>query len=1100
MIANGIQRLGWMLSICVLAACTGTTAFAQSTTGSIYGTVTDSTSAVIPNATITVTNLETNQIYRATSNGSGNYVFPSLSPGTYKISAQMTSFRGETQTGLHLDANQNVQASFSLVAGAKEQSITVEATNTLIDTRSSQLATTVDQRRLEELPLNGRDAYDLVNLSPNVTNYVQANGGSQVGDNVGATFSVNGLHAYNNSYYLDGASDTTFFRQGGNYSPNPDALQEFRLLTSNFDAEFGAMPGGVVNFITRSGSNSFHGLAYDYLRNNILNAKNYFNTVVTPLKQNQFGGNFGGPILHNKLFFFADYQGLRIHTSSLIAPSAITVPTTAERTGNFSADSTIPKCTGTSSANTTTYPCGGPAGVIPAQYLDPVAVNVLNSIPVATSFNGKSGGPGPQQNAVANVSANQYLGRGDYQLNSKHLLSAMYFNEKGQQQNPTAGGANIIGWSGNLIEDTVTNTVGTDTWTISANALNTFRLYYTGNHYAAADLYSGKNSLASLGAAIPDGATPSTQPNFRVTGFFTMGNSGSAPNSYTQTAFGGGDTLNWTRGNHTIKAGWTFQWNKYYLNTVGQRAGIYTVNGATSGNSLADFELGKASIFNQNNGFVVNLHQPDPAIFAQDDWRATRRLTLNLGIRWELFPPFTGGNKQGTFIPNVQSTRFPTAPLGVLSAGDPGVPDGILQTTWNRFSPRVGLAYDVFGDGRTSFRMGYGIFYSGISASFYSSLVGPLYAASVTLNSAKNFVNPYTSVNATDPFPYTPNLANPVFAPGLTFAGMTPYNKAVPYVQEYNVTLEQQFGSNWGFHLSYVGNAARKFYTQRDENAPIYSPTGSASAASILARRPYKPAGVSYVFNGIDQLAPIASSSYNSLQTSITRRFTHGFSFTGSYVWAKTMTNSADPTPNPITMFTNTNSYNFAQDWGKATSYAPQRFVASYLYAIPGVHRWGFIGTQILSGWQVNGITTLSTGSPFNVLSGVDSNFDGVATDRPNVVGNPIIGGSRTRTAKIAGFFNTTAFAQVPAGTPYGNEQMNMLVGPGYINTDFSAFKIFPLWKEHTLQFRGEVFNVFNNINLGNPGATLSNAATFGKITSEAGGNRVVQFALRYSF
>jgi hypothetical protein len=1097
------------LALVVWLAPTGN---AQSTTGSIYGTVADSSGAVIPQAAVTVVEVQTNETHATASNESGNYVFPSLAPGSYTVTAKRNGYQTETQTGIRLDTNQNLHVIFNLNVGSIVQNVTVTATTTLVDTRESELGSTIDQARLEQLPLNGRNAYDLVQLSPGVTNYSAAQNSQYVGDVAGATFSTNGLRAYENSFYLDGANNTSYYRPGGNYAPNPDALLEFRILTSNFDAEFGSMPGAVVNMVTRSGTNSFHGLAYDFVRNTIFNAKTWPQSIPGHLRYNQFGGNLGGPILHNRLFGFFSYQGLRIAQNAIINAGAATVPTAAERAGDFTADGakSLPKCTGTSSANTKTYPCGGTPGLIPQQYLDPVVQNILKSIPLpaannpasASSPDGTPGGPTAQQTANQPVGSNQYLGRGDYELNDRHRLSFMYFHEFGTQQSPTSGGQTVLGYAGDLIEDAQENDVGTDTWTISPNILNTVRAYYTGNHYQAADIFAGKNTFSQLGMAIPCGGSPCTQPNVRIPGYIaSLGNSGSAPNIFTLTTLGAGDTLIWTHGNHSLKFGATIARNKFATSGVGQRAGIYTINGNFSGNPLADFLMGKAATYNQNNSYPVNLHQWDPAVFAQDDWKIARRLTVNLGVRWEVFEPFYGENNTGTFVPNVQSTTIPTAPLGILFNGDKGVPDGILQTTWDKFAPRLGFAFDVFGDGSTSVRGAAGLFYSQVAADFYSSLLSPIYNEGVQIASTTSFANPYAgSTVPVDPFPYTPNLKNPTFAAGLAFPAEPPNNKAVPYVTEYNLTIERQFGSNWSAGISYVGNTGRKFYSTRDENAPLYSPTGTATGASELARRPYKPAGVSYVFNAIDEYYPGISSSYNSLQATLTKRFAHSFSINANYVWSKDMADGIDPTANPITTFSASNEYSFKTDYGKASYDLPQRFVASYLWVSPAVHAWGFVGREALSGWRLSGITTLSTGTPFNMVSGTDTNLDGYGNDRPNQIADWHLAGGRSRTQKAAEFFNVAGFSAVPAGTAtgLGNTQFNLMIGPGRVNTDMAAAKDLAIKNENQIQFRADAFNLFSNVNLGNPTAQLSSPSD-GKITGAAPG-RILQLSLKYSF
>ena len=406
----------FLLSTMLAGACSFV-AMGQTTTGSIFGTVQDQNGNFIPNAQVTSTDVHTRIAHTVQTNGSGNYVFPSVPPGDYSIATQVAGFGQQTQSGVHVDANQNAQASFTLTVGSQSQDITVTSAAPLIDTRESQLGTTIDIKRIEELPLNGRDVSSLVQLVPGVTAYSAAGPG---GNQYGTTFSVNGAHTNEDSFYLDGAFDSALFITGGNLLPNPDALQEFRLLTTNFNAGFGRYPGGVVNVITRSGTNSFHGLAYDYLRNNALNSRNYFNSTITPLKQNQFGGNLGGPIIRDKAFFFVSYEGLRIVTPTIIAANSLVLPTPAEAGGDFSAlnPSQYPMVNGVP------YSYNGRAGVINPALLDPVAQNFLKLIPLANPTTGLAA----QQSASANTSANQGLVHIDYQPTQNHQISGMFFS------------------------------------------------------------------------------------------------------------------------------------------------------------------------------------------------------------------------------------------------------------------------------------------------------------------------------------------------------------------------------------------------------------------------------------------------------------------------------------------------------------------------------------------------------------------------------------------------------------------------------------------------------------------------------------------------
>jgi hypothetical protein len=1064
----------WILLCFTLATLS---AYGQTTTGAIFGTITDQSGAAIPSSTVTATDLKTGIVRTAQTNSSGNYVFPSVPPGDYAITAAAPSFATQTKSGVHVDVNQSSQASFEMAVGSTAETVTVSPSTTVIETRESQIGQTVDQKRIEDLPLNGRDVSSLVQLAPGVTDYGQQPAG---GNQYGTTFSVNGNRTNEDSFYLDGAFDNSLFITGGNILPNPDALLEFRLLTNSFDAEFGRYPGGVVNVVSRSGGNAFHGSVYDYLRNDALNSKNYFQSTITPLKQNQFGGTFGGPIIHDKAFFFGSYEGLRIVTPTIIGAGTIVTPTPAEAGGDFSA---LP------AADQPNVSCNGVAGVICPNLLDPVAQALLKQLPLANPTTGIT----PQQSASANTTANQYLVHLDYALTKAHQLSGSLFQSFSKSAAPSNGGNQVLTYSGAQNDVTQTNVAISDVWTISANKLNTFRPFYTLNHTNETNLYTNNVGWAYYGAQTGIGALPLTQPQIAVNGYFTMGMGSGGPDNLHQQAFGAEDTFNWDLGNHSVRLGGAFFWNRYaeqgeYLGT-----GEATFTGYSTGNALADFLEGQAATFRQNNGASHSLHSPAPSLFAQDNWRATQKLTLNLGLRWEVFAPFSGQNNFGTFVPYVQSRRFPTAPLGLLTAGDPGVPDGIVKTQYKDFSPRVGFAYDAFGNGKTAVRGAYGIFYAARAVSLTTNPEQQPFILDNTITNTPNLVTPYAP--NVDPFPYVVNLQNPQFLSGATLSSI-PLSAGTPYVQEYNLTVEQELLPGWSLSVGYVGSVSRKFYLSRDQNAPVYSPGASTETAALNARRPYQPTPATYVFGAIVENDPANNASYNSLQATLTHRFAHGFSILASYVWSKSIDiQSEDPSNITLTL---ENQNDIGANRGLSDFDVPQHFVASYLYETPKVNRFGLLGKEILGDWQLNGITTLSTGMPFTVFSGVDSNLDTVQTDRPNTVGDPRFPGGRDKAQKIAEFFNTAAFAQVPAGVPFGNTKRNSIVGPGVVNTDFSAFKNLPAWRDSLFQFRAEFFNLFNNVNLENPVATLTSPLD-GRISTSLPA-RVIQFALKYNF
>ena len=1105
--------------VAVLAAIAATgfappACLAQSSTSArLTGAVTDATGAAVPGVQITALDPATNLSVTVTSDAAGSYSFNSLPVGSYTVTTSMAGFAPLVEKGIELAVDKSVTLNLPLKAGGASDTVTVTGGAELINTTTAEIGQVVDEATVKELPLNGRDPGTLVFLTAGVSNELNSQASTLQATNSfpnesGA--SAGGQRQGSTWYLLDGVPHMDTYTLLALPFPNPDATQEFRVVSNNFDARNGFAPSAIVTIQTKSGSNQFHGGAFDFLRNGYVNAANPFSGAVDGLHRNQFGGFVGGPIRKDKLFFFVNYQGTR---QSLTANTntAIT-PTQAERSGDFSALLNVVD------AN------GNPAPIVlPAPFVNnkvdpslfsPGAVKLLQYIPVGNASGFVNFSFPPQVTTYNEVTA-----RLDYNLNDKQRLFVRSFQNSYNQQgqtNPNNILAGVLGSRGIFLSEVVNHT-----WTLSPTTLNTLAV-----GYVSYDFHTGTAILNSSGqplclsefinvadppnacyiedlSALPGGSYSSYAP---ATGFSSFS---SNPDDTKRRDYTLSETLSKTLGRHTVTVGGDLFHRHHTERSLFSTSPVISFSGIyDSGVPFADFLLGKANSISQSAGEAGATSQWLFGIYGQDQWKVTPRLTATLGLRWDPnTPAHVAGGRGAAFVPGQQSTRFPNAPLGLVFPGDAGISDTLYHSSYTYFEPRIGLAYAATPS--TTVRAAFGMFTTPLEDAFYQRIwdvapFAPSYSAPASTSEYVPFDNPWTNFQGgpgltpgKSPFP---PFAGPQQSPpsSSTFGAGTGVpatfipNYRLGITQSWNLSIEQQFSKALALHLAYVASESYHQATTVDRNPGNPGIAGQADPNRGLRFNP--------AFGGIIQVQDGGTASYSSLQAGLEHKFAHGFQFQTNFTWSRTtdVGGSGDPDFESSV----SDPFSIRHDKGLSSLNVPIIWVTYGLYHAPTFEHSNPFVKNVLGGWELSAIFTAESGEPFTVNGGNGNNNSGFneGQDRADQVpGQPFNvrqGGKRNW---LNHYFNTSAFVQNEIGTPGTSGKYQLHEAPDR-DMDVSFIKNFTVHERYRTQFRWEMFNATNTPSYGQPdnNPTDSNYGAIGGIGPIA--PRVMQAALKFTF
>lgn len=1136
-------RLGYRRFACLaLLASSLTPLLAQRDAASLEGRIVDSSGAVVANAAVVAVNTATNFAYRVQSDATGAWSISPVRIGTYRLTITAPGFKQAVVGPITLDVQQRQRADVALQLGEVSERVEVEGAAPILETDSSETGQVIDSVSMVGFPLNGRNPVQLAQLSVGVTT-------SEPGarDSGGFGFSASGSRSLDNNFLLDGVdnnSNLPDLLNEANYvvMPPPDALQEFKVETGNYDAEFGRSTGAVVNATTKGGTNQFHGTLYEFLRNQAFDAMNYFDATRQPYHQNQFGATLGGRIVRDKLLFFVDYQGLRL---SQAQTTTSTVPTAAQRAGDFSDQLDLTSPTGVLDCNGVQtyqgelfdtkqtqatgggfcgvpfgYANGAPTNVIPAAKIDPLGNTLINLFPSPNTS-------GVGYNYLSDPVTTQTSNQGDVRVDQvwgQHDTAFYRFSTSNTPEiigSPFPGYADGGGFFDGNQQITAYSGAANEVHVFSVHKVNEFRVGFNRIKTSRYQSNSDQNVSALIGfPGVPfvPGTNNGGLPQLSFSDASTLGSPTFLPAVERQTTFQISDTFTLNVGHHTMKLGGEIRPERFSIYEPADPRGSmsfshgYTDNAGnpgTGGNSLATLLTGQPSGGNINNLNNIDYYRHTYALFAQDDWRALPQLTLNLGMRYEFFSPvYSKNNAQANFNPvtgkldipkdsNVSLTPILASTLPVNHTAS----NALISSDYKDFGPRVGLAYNATK--HLAIQSAFGVFFNGDEAGPYSNPspgFNPPYFISQTFSAPCGL--PSYSAAQDCSVPGISTLSQGFPADSLTdpntptLFALDP-NLRMPYVLQWHLSTQYQVSDKSVVEVAYVGSKGDRSYIYLNGNQA--QPTADPSAPTA-PRRPF-----SYVDASIGYLRSSGSSNYNGLQTSFQQRLNRGLEFIVNYTYSKALGNasSADLGSQNNDGFRNSRYPN--QEYGPLDFDVRNRFVASYLYDLPfGTgHRMAThnaIVDHIIGDWNWSGILTLSSGTWFTVTDGNADFANSDGQQRPDFV--PGVK-ANSKPCAPGTFFNTCAF-QNPALGSFGNVSLNSLEGPSDKNIDFALEKKIPLGESRHIEFRAEAFNAFNhpNFQFAAPGpqnsinSTIMGTPSFGSLTG-ANAPRLLQLAVK---